>query len=240
VIEEAHARGLKVTGHLASVGCGEAVDLGIDNIEHSFISCMKDLGMSEGPGGSVPAPDPERARLLIQRLVTAGVALTSTPLAVERPISKEELELLHPAARERYLTMMLFVPPSRATLERHVRQLEREFVAAGGRLIIGSDPQDGGKIAGYADHRALELLVEAGWKPIEVIRMATLAGAQFLGVGDEVGSVTAGKAADLIVVNGNPVADINDIEKVELVLKDGIVYDPKLLRDSVRGLVGWH
>jgi imidazolonepropionase-like amidohydrolase len=240
VIEEAHARRLKVTGHLASVSCREAADLGIDNIEHSFISCVKELGMGDGPGGSVTAPDPEKARLLIHHLVKAGVVLTSTPSAVERPISKEELELLHPTARERYLEMMLSGPPSRAALESHVRRLEREFVSAGGRLVIGSDPQDGGQIAGYADRRALELLVEAGWKPIEVIRMATLGGAQFLGVGGEVGSVAEGKAADLIVVDGNPAADIKDVEKVELVFKDGVAYDPKLLRDSVRGLVGWH
>ncbi len=240
VIEEAHARRLKVTGHLASVSCREAADLGIDNIEHSFISCVKELDMGGGPGGPVTSPDPEKARLLIQHLVKAGVVLTSTPSAVERPISKEELELLHPTAREHYLEMMLSGPPPWAALEKYVRQLEREFVGAGGRLVVGSDPQDGGKIAGYADHRALELLVEAGWKPLEIIRMATLGGAQFLGVEGQVGSVTEGKAADLIVVNGNPAADIKEIEKVELVFKDGVAYDPKLLRDSVKGLVGWH
>lgn len=107
-------------------------------------------------------------------------------------------------------------------------------------MVIGADPQDGGKIAGYADQRALELLVEAGWKPLEVIRMATLGGAQFLGVGGEVGSITEGKAADLLLVKGNPATDIRDIEKVELVFKDGVAYDPRLLRDSAKGLVGWH
>ncbi len=95
-------------------------------------------------------------------------------------------------------------------------------------------------IAGYADHRALELLVEAGWKPLDVIRMATLGGAEFLGVGNEVGSLAKDKAADLIVVVGDPVADIKDIEKVELVFKDGVAYDPKLLRDSVKDTVGWY
>src|ERR1051326_7134016 len=104
-------------------------------------------------------------------------------------ITKEELELLHPTARERYLEMMLSGPPPFAKMENSVRQLERDFVAAGGKLVVGSDPQDGGMIAGYADHRALELLVEAGWKPLDVIRMASLGGAEFLGVGDQVGSI---------------------------------------------------
>ena len=240
VIEEAHARHMKVTGHLASVSCGEAADLGIDNIEHSFGSCMKELGMGDNPLGPVTAPDHEKARQLIEHLIKAGVVLTSTPSAVERPISKEELELLHPTARERYLEMMLSIPASVGALQKYVRQLEREFVAAGGRMVIGADPQDAGMIAGYADHRALELLVEAGWKPLDVIRMATLGGAEFLGVGNEVGSLAKDKAADLIVVVGDPVADIKDIEKVELVFKDGVAYDPKLLRDSVKDTVGWY
>ena len=240
VIEEAHARGLKVTGHLASISCREAADLGIDNIEHSFISCLKEIGMSDDPSGTVSPPDAEKARSLIQHLVKAGVVLTSTPSAPERPISREELELLHPTARERYLVSMLSISPSPALLQKQARKLEREFVAAGGRLVVGADPQDGGQIAGYADHRALELLVEGGFKPLEVIRMATLGGAQFLGVDNRIGSVTVGKTAVLLVVAGNPAIDMKDIEKVELVFNDGVAYDPHLLRDSVKGLVGWH
>jgi imidazolonepropionase-like amidohydrolase len=240
VIAEAHARGLKVTGHLASISCREAADLGIDNIEHSFLSCLKEIGMSDDPSATVSAPEEEKARSLIQHLVKAGVVLTSTPSALERPISREELELLHPTARERYLVLMLSISPSLALLQKQARKLEREFVAAGGRLVVGADPQDFGQIAGYADHRALELLVEGGFKPLEVIRMATLGGAQFLGVDTQIGSVTVGKKADLIVVAGNPAIEMKDIEKVELVFKDGVAYDPHLLRDSVKGLVGWH
>lgn len=96
------------------------------------------------------------------------------------------------------------------------------------------------KIAGYADHRALELLVEAGWQPLDVIRMATLGGAEFLDVAGDRGSVAVGKAADLIVIKGNPATDMKEIEKIELVFKDGVAYDPHLLRESVKGLVGWH
>ena len=240
VVEEAHARGLKVTGHLESVSCRDAAALGIDNIEHSFGSCAREIGMHEPRSEKISPPDEQKARDLIQFLVQKKVVLTSTPVAIDRPISPEELDMLHPTAREQYLKRFKSFPPSLAVEQQYVRKLERDFVAAGGRLVLGADPQDFGMIAGYADHHALELLVEAGLKPLDVIRMATLGGAQFLGVGDEVGSVTEGKAADLIVVNGNPAADIKNIEKVELVFKDGVAYDPKLLRDSVRGLVGWH
>jgi imidazolonepropionase-like amidohydrolase len=238
VIEEAHARRLKVTGHLESVTCHQAAELGIDNIEHSFHSCAREIGLRDGE--KIAAPDPAKARALIQYLVRQHVVLTSTPSAVERKISQEELDLLHPTARERYLSSLSRVPPSDSIEEKYVRQLEREFVAAGGRMVIGADPQDFGMIAGYADHRALELLVEAGWKPLEVIRMATLGGAEFLDVANDRGSIGVGKAADLMLVNGNPAADMKEIEKVELVFKDGVAFDPHLLRESVKGLVGWH
>jgi imidazolonepropionase-like amidohydrolase len=211
VIEEAHARGLQVTGHLESVTCREAAELGIDNIEHSFRSCAKEIGLRDGE--KVSAPDQAKTHSLIQYLVKQHVVLTSTPSAVERKISQEELDLLHPTARERYLSSLNRVSPTLGIEEKYVRQVEREFVAAGGRMVIGADPQDSGMIAGYADHRALELLVETGWKPLEVIRMATLGGAEFLGVPNDRGSIAVGKAADLIVVNGNPAADMKDIEK---------------------------
>lgn len=240
VIAEAHARGLKVTGHLESVSCRDAATLGIDNIEHSFLSCAKEIGMLDGKTANASPPDEAKARELIRFLVAKKVVLTSTPSAPDRAISKAELELLHPTAREQYLNRLKSFPASIAAERKYVRQLERDFVAAGGRLVVGSDPQDFGMIAGYADHRALELLVEAGWKPLEVIRMATLGGAEFLDVANDRGSIAVGKAADLIVVNGNPSVEMKDIEKVELVFKDGVAYDPHLLRESVKGLVGWH
>jgi imidazolonepropionase-like amidohydrolase len=239
VIEEAHARGLKVTGHLQSVSCRDAAALGIDNIEHSFGSCAQEIGLLDPKTGKVSPPDDAKARDLIRFLVEKKVVLTSTPWSAD-PISKEELDMLHPTAREQYLNRIKSVPPFLAAVQTYIRKLERDFVAAGGRLVVGSDPQDFGKIAGYADHRALELLAEADWKPLEVIRMATLGGAEFLGVAGDRGSIAVGKFADLIVIKGNPVADMKEIEKIELVFKDGVAYDPHLLRDSVKGLVGWH
>ena len=188
VIQEAHSRGLKVTGHLESVSCRAAADLGIDNIEHSFGSCLKEIGVTTTADGfSVSTDGRQKAHSLILHLIKAGVVLTSTPSAIERPISAEELDLLHPTARENYLTAMKFVPASAPLLQKYIRKLERDFVAAGGRMVVGSDPQDRGMIAGYADHHALELLVEAGWTPMEVIRMATFEGAKFLGVGRTTG-----------------------------------------------------
>ena len=119
--------------------------------------------------------------------------------------------------------------------------LERAFVAAGGLLIAGADPVGiGGVLPGFADHREIELLVEAGFTPLQAIRIATLNGATYLGRQNEIGSVAVGKNADLLVVKGDPSVRIDDIENVEIVFKDGVGYDSAKLIESVRGQVGLH
>lgn len=109
---------------------------------------------------------------------------------------------------------------------------ERAFVEAGGLLIAGLDPTgNGGVVAGFGDHREVELLVEAGFTPLEAIKIASLNGAKVLGEDTRIGFVAAGKQAVLMVVKGNPAANILDIEKVEIVFKDGVGYDSeKLIR----------
>jgi len=84
------------------------------------------------------------------------------------------------------------------------------------------------------------LLVEGGFTAAEAIQIATLNGAKFLGLDDRIGSIAAGKQADLLVRDGNPARKFADIEKVALVFKDGVGYDPAKLIQSVRGRVGVH
>ena len=242
IIEEAHRRGVRVAGHLGSIGCREAADLGIDFIEHSFASCSKDLGADAGrPGFKANLSDP-KFQALVRHLVKARVVLVATPAALDRPLSAEELDMLHPQVREIYLRAAVAPPPwwPDSDSGRELRKMERAFVAAGGRLGVGADANDFGHIAGYGDHRALKLLAEAGWEPLEVIRLVTSNGADLLGVGDTVGRVAVGWAADLIVVPGNPATNIEDLLKAEIVFKDGIGYDPAKLRAAVKGLAGWH
>ena len=116
---------------------------------------------------------------------------------------------------------------------------EREFVKAGGLLLAGLDPTgNGGIVAGFGDLRQLELLVEAGFTPVEAIKIATLNGAKFLGEDARIGLIAIGKQADLMVVKGNPAATISDIENVEIVFKEGVGYNSEKLIQSVQGLVG--
>ena len=117
--------------------------------------------------------------------------------------------------------------------------LQRAFVAAGGLLLAGPDPVGiGGNIPGFGDQRQIELLVEAGFTPLQAIRIATLNGAIYLGRQDQIGSIAPGKNADLVVTKGDPATHITDIENVEIVFKDGVGYDTKKLLDSVKGRYG--
>lgn len=116
---------------------------------------------------------------------------------------------------------------------------EYAFVKAGGMLLAGLDPTgNGGTVAGFGDQREVELLVEAGFTPLEAIHIATENGAKFLGEDARIGTIHPGKQADMIVVKGDPGSNVGDIENVAIVFKDGKGYDSQKLIDSVRGTVG--
>jgi hypothetical protein len=118
-------------------------------------------------------------------------------------------------------------------------QFERAFVAAGGQLLAGVDPTGwGGIVAGFGDQRELELLVQAGLTPEAAIQVATSNGADFLFEADHIGTIAAGKQADLVLVRGNPSANISDVRNVEIVFKDGVGYDPAALVAATQGAVG--
>jgi imidazolonepropionase-like amidohydrolase len=262
-LEEAHLRGLKVTGHLCSVSYPEAVALGIDNLEHGFfVNTERDPDKkpdtcSASRGDDTlehTLPGSPEAKRLIQLLVDHHVALTSTLVstAASRPtdgtndgkplLRPAVLEAMSPATRDAYLygRVQPRSPDSKAALLlRREMDLEREFVAAGGLLLAGPDPSGlGGNLPGFGDQREIELLVEAGFSPLEAIRIATLNGATFLGRDQQIGSIASGKNADLVVVKGDPATRIADIENVEIVFKDGVGYDSRLLLDSVKGRYG--
>jgi hypothetical protein len=125
------------------------------------------------------------------------------------------------------------------TLVKLEMAFERAFVRAGGLLLGGCDPTGNSAVlAGYGDWREVELLVDAGFPPLEALRIASWNGALFLGQQERIGSIAPGKDADLVVVKGDPSKNIADIEKVEIVFKDGVGYDPAKLVESVRGMVG--
>src|SRR6478672_6566397 len=233
-IDEAHKRGIKVTGHLCSVTYPEAVELGIDDLEHGFfVNTQLDPGKkpdvcSEGEGTpTLKAMSPESAEAmdLIETLVKHHVAVTSTLPVFESggipgrpPLRQAFLDVLSPSAREAYLyrrekpvkeetpaTPVDSPGDDWPMLIKRDMELEHAFAKAGGLLLAGPDPTgDGGVAAGFGDQREMELLVEAGFTPVEAIQVATWDGAVWMGKQDQIGSVAVGKNADLVVVKGNP------------------------------------
>ena len=106
-------------------------------------------------------------------------------------------------------------------------------------MIAGPDPTGHGDVLpGFGDQREIELLVEAGFSPVEAIKIATLNGAVYLGKEKQIGSIAMGKNADLVVIKGDPSKQISDVENVEIVFKDGVGYDSQKLLNSVKGRYG--
>jgi imidazolonepropionase-like amidohydrolase len=266
VVEEAHKRGLKITGHLCSVGFREAAEIGIDNLEHGLFANSEFVANKQPdqcpPGGAVSTSlrqldlNGAAAQETIKTLVAKKVAITSTlpvfeaggaPLAqsgigaASALLNQRVLNTMSTDARVRYLQARARVSAESnfIALLRKAMDFERAFVQAGGLLIAGLDPTgNGGIVAGFGDLRQVELLVEAGFTPVEAIKIASFNGAKFLGEDARIGSIAPGKQADLMVVKGNPAANISDIEKVEIVFKDGVGFDSEKLVQSVQGLVG--
>ncbi len=263
-IDEAHKHGLKITGHLCSVTYPEAVELGIDDLEHGFfVNTQLDPGKqpdlcprsSGNPTLARMTPDSPEGKALIKLLVDHHVAVTSTLPVFQSydpahlHVQPRVLAAMSAPTREAYLTvrsleLMRAAADPKAAAERAAMfhngmAMERAFVAAGGLLLAGPDPTgDGGTLPGYGDQREVELLVEAGFTPLEALHIATQNGAIYMGKAATIGSIAPGKDADLVVVNGDPAQHITDIENTELVFKDGVGYDSKKLLDSTLGRYG--
>ncbi len=256
-IDEAHARRLKITGHLCSVTYAEAADMGIDNLEHGFMAStdfVSDKQPDVCPGQangqrSIAALDEngERFKALVQKLVARRVALTSTMTVFETftpgRAMPPGLDVLLPELKQQFEQSYQRVSQNQqsiySTLLPKGMALERAFARAGGLLIAGTDPTGfGGVIPGYSNQRQLELLVEEGFTPLEAIQIGTLNGAKYLGRDTRVGSIAIGKQADLVVIDGDPARAIGDVRRVETVFKQGIGYDPAKLIASVSGKVG--
>ena len=257
-IEHAHKRGLKVTGHLCSIGFREAVALGIDNLEHGlFVNTEYDPDKQpdQCPAGyrakmaglDIAGP---AVRATIGAMIARRVAMTSTQPVYEAmvpnrpPLDQRVLDAMSPETRAEYLDTRkrlvedgaFAMPPE---VFRKGQDFDLAFVRAGGLLAAGVDPTGvGGALPGFGDQRNYELLIETGFSPVEAIQIMTQNGAKVLGIDNERGSVAPGKAADLVVIRGDPVITPGSIRNVVTVFKDGLGYDSVKLIESVRGLVG--
>ena len=262
-IDAVRVHGLKITGHLCSVGFTRAAEMGMDNLEHGLL-VDTEFYSGKKPGicpGQHPAEQEMADKLdiagapveaMIHTLVAHHVAVTST-LAIFESFTPN-LPPMTFLAREKASMMpqaWTSVLEARALIAEHAdkspwpvllkkeMQFEREFVAAGGLLLAGCDPTGYGAILpGFGDQRNLELLVQAGFTPEQAIQIYTENAAQYLGRQNRIGTIAAGKQADLVVVTGDPAKDISAVEHVDFVFKKGVGYDPAKLIASTRGMVG--
>jgi len=257
-IQEAHKRGMKVTGHLCSVSFQEAVALGIDNLEHGMLTasdfdsgkqadaCPMTLMASVGqadPRGSV-------ALATIRSLVQNKVSMTSTmavyePFVANRPTKDERvLQAMAPEVRAVYMRTRQQIDSSGSgwvplQAFKSAMAFDRAFVEAGGLLGAGVDPTGiGGALAGFGDQRNYELFIEAGFTPAQAVQIMSANGAKILGVADRLGTVEPGKLADLVVLRGDLTADPSVIRNATIVFKDGVGFDSAKLLASVQGRVG--
>jgi enamidase len=248
-IQTAHKRGLKLTGHLCSVTLREAADLGIDDIEHGFMAAS-DFKPDKKPDvcGGAPteaemAADPAKADALLDYLVKKKVAYTSTLSVRDTARNTPGMEVYAPDVRATFENSRREPRQSPDTpMPSRLKQLvgfAKAFYDKGGLLLVGTDPTGGGGVVpGFSNHHEIELLVEGGFTFEEALKASTMNGATYLGLADKIGSVAVGKQADLVLIGGDPSANVKDLNKVEIVFKQGVGYDPNKLIDAVRGKAG--
>jgi imidazolonepropionase-like amidohydrolase len=256
IIAVAHVQNIKVTGHLCSITYREAAELGIDNLEHSFMAStdfVDDKPENECVNGGrslLELDDNDPALLdLMKFLIEKKVTLTYTPNPFE-PFTDREVvpggaaEALAPYLRDQ---MQTIYDQNIATKDDSLRtrafrkEMKRvlKFHELGGKITVGTDPTGSGKtIAGYANRHLIEMLIETGFPLEEAIRLATRNGAEYLGIDDETGTVAVGKKADLILIDGDLTQDISNIRKTQLVFKNGVGFDSKKIFESVKGKIG--
>lgn len=262
-IDAAHKRKLKITGHLDVVTYKEAASLGMDNLEHGFMASTDfAIGKKENEppvaGSSYQAlgnldVQNDSVKQFIQFLIDKKISITSSLAVFEGGTTtqpqpnQEALNAMSPDTRDFYLQRLAVTKSAKGPTVydkafANVTKMEKLFYDMGGLLSVGTDPTgNGGTLAGYGNWRAIELLVEAdGFTPLEAIKIATFNGSLALGFDKTIGTIEPGKAADLLIIDGDPSKNISDIRKVQFVFKNGVGYNSKKLFESVKGKVGFN
>jgi len=244
LIEQAHKRGMTTAAHLANydweydVELRDAILMGLDRVEHQ---------LTLGSGGPESAEMPQMIDLMLAHGVYYDANLQMYGGINERRAHASEMlwtdeaKYFTPYAQDLLDKRGEPAPESDAAeFAQRVLELKSLFDAGGAHLlIIGTDePVYTSLLPGFAYHRELLAMTYAGLPPATVLKAATINGARALGIEARIGSIEAGKLADLYVVRGNPLDDIKVARDISFVIKDGIVYDPTELLQSAEGKIG--
>lgn len=252
IIDEAHKQNAKVTGHLCSITFEQAVNLGIDGIEHGLNSTSdfrknKTFGVCNGSREYIDELNinSKEVKQLHQLMIDKNVFLTSTLAIYESSIPKRAfadertLNTMSPYLISQYRERRKRFDDAKKndnTREKRFKRImefEYQFFKMGGTLTAGVDA---GRyvVPGFGDQRNFELLKEAGFTTKEVVKIMTSNGAKVLS-NSEIGTIEKGKKANFVVINGNIE---KNIRKVDLVFKNGYGYDPNLILQELNGKFG--
>jgi len=256
IIETARQRGLIVAGHIPrSMTMTRAVDLGMKSLEHIRVTGREMLPVDEANkidflplGQREPLlwekfdPSSPRFTELIHHLVEKGIYLDPTLTIDEDTFVLERAEqrgspnnsVLPPEwikFEESHQSPLYDVPAALKETARNGFKKRQQFIGmcsrAGVKIIAGTDgPGLGTLVPGYGLHHELELLVDSGLSPEQALRAATLTAAEALGKDKELGAVEPGKFADMLIVEADPLLDIRNASKIEVVIKGGQQYRP--------------
>ena len=245
VIDQAHKNGMTTAGHLVNynveydVSTRDAILMGIDRVEHQLTPALS----GDDPRSADVA---EMVALMLKHQAYYDPNLQMYGSINERNKHPEMVWLDESKYFTPYTQALLKKrgPPGPEASEEEYAQRVLELIAlykagAENLLIVGTDePVYTSMLPGFAYHRELFAMTNAGLPTSVVLKAATINGAAALGVSDKLGSVEAGKLADLVVVRGNPLEDIKAARNIRMVIKDGVVHDPQALLRSAEGKIG--
>lgn len=237
VTAEAHRLGMTVTGHIPfGMNAFQGIEDGMDQINH--VEYLTKIMVD--PKSQTIDPDAPNVKKVIKLLLERHIVVDDTLALMElilhpldRPISTFEPGILKvaPELKEGLETMGAPAPKAdqSAATFRAMEATVRVLHQAGVPLVAGTDQA----VPGFSLDREIELHVQAGFTPMEAIQSATVVAAQAMGMEKESGTIEAGKRADVILVDGNPLENISDIRKVSAVFAAGKMYQPAALWSAV-------
>jgi len=250
-IEFGHLHGVKVIGHLGATPWKEAMLMGIDELFHGILAlpeatptdaAAKDPKNPYAWLASVDLGRPEVAEVL-RLAAKTGTVLTPTGVVLE-PLDPA---IHHLEEEKRFLTAEAwaklqervakpFIPDGAKAMAK-IKQFIKMAYDAGCVLSTGTDQVGFTLLPGFGLLREMEIFAEAGVPPMDVLRAATVNGARAIGRSDLLGSFEAGKLADFVVLDGNPLEDIGRVRAVHRVVKNGVVFEPEAVLKPVLGRV---
>lgn len=246
---------IPVTDHLGTVTAKHAIELGVDGLEHGlfgipeFFEGHKNILsiVCEAAKLNIESPEVDG---LINLIIKNEVYLSPTIITFQsnnpsfKPDSGQLKTYVNEEARVNFdrLQRRMKETIGGSNCWEKAQEKQNQFLkkvhSRGGLIVTGTDPVGPVILPGFALHSEIINLTKAGITPIDAIKAATINGAKALNKDEEIGSIEKDKTANLVVVQGNPVEDISEIENVIMVIKGGKIYDPQKLRDSVKGKVG--